>query len=1151
GKAKGKNKISYAPKTKILPPPKRDNSAKDSIYHHCKDVGIFTIELYAFPNKTWVHDTGCGTHICNTSQGLRESRKLKHEALSLYMGNGMHAAVEAIESFDLILPSGLIIVLDNCHFAPTVTRGVVLISHLVNNSYIHIFTHYGISVSKDNVFYFNATPRDGIYEIDMHNLYLNVSSNYNVSNKRANHSYGIVSQLTSPYTPQHNEVSERRNYTLLDMVSSMMNLTTLSKSFWGYALETTARILNMLPTKKVDRTPYEIWHGKAPNSMVQEASEGHGLLKMIRSDKGLEIIQEEDTQPSKNTIKEHIEVAPIKVEPQNVRVPIRRSARIPQVPDRYEYYVDIEEYELGYLDKPPNYKAALVDPGSNKWLEAMNMEMQSMKHNQKFRMENSKNGYTSMIEKLDYRKSQGAKTPIDVQRMQRVPYALAIGSIMYAVRCTRPDVAFAQNLCSHFQQKPGELHWTAVKTILKPMEMLCDNEPALATPYLQNEHYALWEVIEFGDSYEVPKDSAAIGSASDGKKGRTVAITTGDMQKRRNDVKARTTLLLALPDEHQLRFSKYKTAQELWAAILKTFGGNEATRKTKKNLLKQQYGNFKVEGKETLEQTFNRLHAIVSQLEFMDMEIEQDDLNQKLLTSLAPEWLMHTIVWRNRSDLDTMSLDDLYNHLKIGNEEDNTTSVPTASTQVSPAGATVALASISLDTTCAYIASQSNGLQKALMAIDGVGWDWSYMQNDEENHALVADEEAPIEFALMAKTSTDNEVEGRLVKFKNQEIKFCEKIKGLEFSVECKSNRIENLTNELETLKKEKEGLESKLTGFKSATKDLDNLIGSQSSDKIKKGLGYSVVPPSCLKSNPDDLQNSSSSASENRESTGSILSKPEIKFVKPGDSPTVVKTDKKETVRKPTVKYAELYRKTSKMSNVDHRRTWAKNNYTPKCRSPRIVFHKTGRPPIRTNRPTMNAAQPKRTSFYKPSHSYHKRPFQRTLAVRSQFRGLRVPIVNRKFPAVNRKFPTGNLKFSTTDMGNKGKAVQGNSQINIDDKGYWDNGCSRHMTDNISYLSGYEPYDGGFQDPKFPARVYKVEKAMYGLHKAPRAWYGTLSKYLLTNGFQRGTIDQTLFIRRHRGDFLLVQVYVDDIIFGSSNPQLCREFEALMHEKF
>nr|GFB79337.1 putative ribonuclease H-like domain-containing protein [Tanacetum cinerariifolium] len=88
-------------------------------------------------------------------------------------------------------------------------------------------------------------------------------------------------------------------------------------------------------------------------------------------------------------------------------------------------------------------------------------------------------------------------------------------------------------------------------------------------------------------------------------------------------------------------------------------------------------------------------------------------------------------------------------------------------------------------------------------------------------------------------------------------------------------------------------------------------------------------------------------------------------------------------------------------------------------------------------------------------------------------------------------------------------------------------------------------------EDPAFLAKVYKVEKSMYGLHQAPRAWYGTLSKYLLMNGFQRSTIDQTLFIRRQKEDFILVQVSVDDIIFGSLNPQLCKEFEALMHEKF
>ncbi|GKA94849.1 hypothetical protein Tco_0816887 [Tanacetum coccineum] len=237
--------------------------------------------------------------------------------------------------------------------------------------------------------------------------------------------------------------------------------------------------------------------------------------------------------------------------------------------------------------------------------------------------------------------------------------------------------------------------------------------------YLQHEHYALWEVIEFGDSYRAPaQDKSVSGEAtpSSRSKGRIVAVTTEDMQKRRNDVKARTTLLLALPDEHQLRFSKYETAKELWEAILRTFGGNEATKKTKKNLLKQQYGNFKAEGSETLEQTFNRLQAIVSQLEFLDVPVEQEDLNQKFLTSLSPEWLMHTIVWRNRNDLDTMSLDDLYNHLKVY-ESDGKSEVPTAqsfstaSGQVTTASTEVATATFSHDTICAYIATQQSGSQ--------------------------------------------------------------------------------------------------------------------------------------------------------------------------------------------------------------------------------------------------------------------------------------------------------------------------------------------------------------------------------------------------------------------------------------------------------
>ncbi|GJR41513.1 putative ribonuclease H-like domain-containing protein [Tanacetum coccineum] len=90
-----------------------------------------------------------------------------------------------------------------------------------------------------------------------------------------------------------------------------------------------------------------------------------------------------------------------------------------------------------------------------------------------------------------------------------------------------------------------------------------------------------------------------------------------------------------------------------------------------------------------------------------------------------------------------------------------------------------------------------------------------------------------------------------------------------------------------------------------------------------------------------------------------------------------------------------------------------------------------------------------------------------------------------------------------------------------------------------------------GFVDPKYSKKVYKVVKALYGLHQAPRAWYATLSTFLLKNGYRRGTIDKTLFIKKDKHDIILVQVYVDDIIFGSTKKSWCDEFEALMKSRF
>ncbi|GJS83881.1 retrotransposon protein, putative, ty1-copia subclass [Tanacetum coccineum] len=211
-KGKGKDKKVYIPKPKNPKPTAMEHPAKDDACHHCKEVGhwkkncpvylaellkkkkqvgsasssgIFIIELFSFPNNnSGVYDTSCGTHICITKQGFRNERKLKQGALYLYVGNGVCTQVEAIRSFDLVLPNGLVICLDNCHYAPTITRGVVSIYCLIDNGFVQCFTDYGISVSKNDVLYFNAIARNGIYEIDMHDLVPNVNSIYNVSNKR-------------------------------------------------------------------------------------------------------------------------------------------------------------------------------------------------------------------------------------------------------------------------------------------------------------------------------------------------------------------------------------------------------------------------------------------------------------------------------------------------------------------------------------------------------------------------------------------------------------------------------------------------------------------------------------------------------------------------------------------------------------------------------------------------------------------------------------------------------------------------------------------------------------------------------------------------------------------------------------------------------
>nr|GEV21921.1 hypothetical protein [Tanacetum cinerariifolium] len=139
--------------------------------------------------------------------------------------------------------------------------------------------------------------------------------------------------------------------------------------------------------------------------------------------------------------------------------------------------------------------------------------------------------------------------------------------------------------------------------------------------------------------------------------------------------------MMGIPNEHQLKFNFIKDAKKLLEAVEKRFGGNATTKKTQRNLLKQQYENFTTPSSEMLDQTFNRLQNLVSQLELLKEKLSQEDVNQKLLRSLSPEWNTHVIMWRNKADLDTMRLDDLYNNLKVYEPEVKGLSSSSSSTQ--------------------------------------------------------------------------------------------------------------------------------------------------------------------------------------------------------------------------------------------------------------------------------------------------------------------------------------------------------------------------------------------------------------------------------------------------------------------------------------
>ncbi|GJV54469.1 hypothetical protein Tco_1450210 [Tanacetum coccineum] len=161
--------------------------------------------------------------------------------------------------------------------------------------------------------------------------------------------------------------------------------------------------------------------------------------------------------------------------------------------------------------------------------------------------------------------------------------------------------------------------------------------------YFQVQDYALWDVIENGNSF---KPIAGTTQNVDGTSTSQIRgpVTSEEKVQKKNNVNARSMLLMALPNEHLMTFNQYKDVQTLFAAIQTRFSGNDATKKTQKILLKQMYENFSAPSTESLDSIFNRLQKIVTQLAILGENITQEDLNLKFLRSLPSWWNTYVVV---------------------------------------------------------------------------------------------------------------------------------------------------------------------------------------------------------------------------------------------------------------------------------------------------------------------------------------------------------------------------------------------------------------------------------------------------------------------------------------------------------------------------
>ncbi|GJV28687.1 ribonuclease H-like domain-containing protein [Tanacetum coccineum] len=434
--------------------------------------------------------------------------------------------------------------------------------------------------------------------------------------------------------------------------------------------------------------------------------------------------------------------------------------------------------------------------------------------------------------------------------------------------------------------------------------------------YLQCIDYTLWEIIENGNAPIVTK-------TVDGKETIIPPTSVEEKAQRRAELKARSTLLMALPNEHQLKFNSYKDAKTLMQAIENIFGGNTATKKTQKNLLKQQYENFDASSTEMIEQTYERLQKLISQLKMHGEVIPQEDINQNTQgatdSSITVENLSDAVIYSffasqpttpqldnedlqqiHPEDLEEMDLSPKWS-VSTATREDTLQGsaghlgIKTAGTRSLQEGldqaeegptnfALMAYSSTSLSSSInSEVSNDSNCCSSCLECVKNL---------KEQNKQLVKDLRIARISVVSYKTGLEY-VEARLLVFKKNESVYEEYIKLLKRKIYLRDLDITELKRKLELATKEKDEVQLIVQKFENLSKSLNKLLDSQIMDKCKRGLGYNdVLPPYTRNFMPpksdlvyhslDDFIDVNESDSE------SIVEKPTVETYEP-------KTDRKE----------------------------------------------------------------------------------------------------------------------------------------------------------------------------------------------------------------------------------------------------------------